>query len=71
MSSNCYQFKESRRKKKLKQKGSRETQERDMFNIIRVFYLVLITITNNSAQALGGEQEQANGEEEQEEVQEE
>ncbi len=42
-----------------------------MFNIIRVFYLVLITITNNSAQALGGEQEQANGEEEQEEVQEE
>jgi len=71
MSSNCYQLKESRRKKKLKQKGSRETQERDMFNIIRVFYLALITITNNSAQVLGGEQEQANGEEEQEEVQEE
>jgi hypothetical protein len=63
-------LKESRRKKRLKQKGSRE---RDMFNIIRVFYLVLITITNNSAQALEGEQEQEqpNGEEEQEEVQEE
>jgi hypothetical protein len=63
-------LKESRRKKKLKQKGSRETQERDMFNIIRVFYLVLITITNNSAQTLEAEQEQeqANGEEEQEEV---
>jgi hypothetical protein len=40
-----------------------------MFNIIRVFYLVFIAITNNSAQAL--EQEHANGEEEQEEVQEE
>ncbi len=70
MSSNCYQLKESRRTKKLKQKGSRETQERDTFNIIRVFYLVFITITNNSAQALEEEQEQeeANGEEEQEEV---
>lgn len=73
MSSNCYQLKERRTKKKLKQKGSRETQERDIFNIIRVFYLVLITITNNSAQALEEQQqqEQANGEEEQEEVQEE
>lgn len=50
-------------------KGIKRNSRRDMFNIIRVFYLVFIAITNNSAQAL--EQEHANGEEEQEEVQEE